>query len=166
MSKKGVTIIELVVVIAILILIAIIAIFNVNKPWLESQAMAYNEEFRALYTSVATIQAQYNMGNIELEEGKYYYSSTNESGEIWYSVYGMNYLNTSTDPDFISDNENIVKNLGLNGLKLSYEYKLRNTKEDKDEIQIRLLGGDYIELKGYKIRTFDELTELLNSGAI
>ena len=166
MSKKGVTIIELVVVIVILILIAIIAIFNVNKPWLEAQAMAYNEEFRALYTSVATIQAQYNLGNIELTEGEYYYSSTNESGEIWYSVYGRNYLNTSTDPTFKSKNEQIVKNLGLSELKLSYEYKLRNAKEDKDQIEIRLIEGDYIEIKGYKIRTFDQMTELLNSGAI
>ncbi len=166
MSKKGITIIELVVVIIILILLAIIAIFNTNKPWLKSKAMAYNEEFKALYSSLTNLQTLYNTGIVDLEQGEYFYASTRISGDMWYTLYGQNYIQTSFDTDFIKTNEKIIKNLGLSTLKLSYQFKLRDEKNNKDDIQIRLLGDDYIELKGYKIRTYEQMKELLDSGAI
>ncbi len=165
-SKKGITIIELVVVIIILILLAIIAIFNANKPWLMAQAMAYNEEFKAVYGSLSNLQTQYNMDIFDFEQGEHYYESFEEDGNTWYRIYGLNYLNTSTDQTFIETNEKIIKNLGLSGLKLSYEYRLRDENKNIDDIEIRLMGGDYIELKGYKIRTYSEMQELINSGAI
>ncbi len=75
MSRKGITIVELVVVIIILILLSIIAIFNTNKTMVLSEGMAYKQEFTALYQALANLQMQYNLGDLEYTEGEHYYSS-------------------------------------------------------------------------------------------
>ncbi len=166
MSKKGITIIEIVIVIIILILLAVIAIYNANKPLGMAQVAAYNQEFRSLYSALSYMKDRYNNGLIDLDEGEYFYSSFERDGDTWYTIYGLNQTGISTDTGFIETNEHIIENLGLSELKFSYEYSLRNESANKDDIKIKLLGDDYIDIKGYKIRTYDEMQELLESGAI
>ena len=163
MSKKGITIVELVVVIIILILLSIIAIFNTNKTMVMSEAMAYKQEFTALYTALTNLQMQYNLGEIEYTQGEHYYSSredADDNNNTWYTVYGLN--NYSEE----GYSEKIIENLGLDELKRSYEFRLYDNKTEKDDIAIRFIGNDYVEINGYKVRTYEDIVNLMNSGAI
>ena len=163
MSKKGITIVEIVVVIIILILLAVIAIFNTNRTMEMAQAMAYKEEFAALYSALTNLQTQYNLGFIEYTSGENYYSSFvnhEDNDNTWYTIYGLNNVSE------VGYSEKIIKNLGLDELKRSYEFRLRDDYNNKDDIQIKLLGDDYLDVKGYRIRTYDDILELMESGAI
>ena len=166
MSKKGITIIEIIVVITILMILAIIAIYNSNKTYDMAKLTAYNQEFVSLYGALTNVKNQYNYGLIELTSGEHYYSSYTKSGDTWYTVYGMNEISESEDPDFIEVNEKIIKSLGLSDLKLSYDYKIRDSKTGKDVLEIKLSHDDFIEIKGYRVRTYNDMQNLKESGAI
>ena len=163
MSRKGITIVELVVVIIILILLSIIAIFNTNKTMVLSEGMAYKQEFTALYQALANLQMQYNLGDIEYTEGEHYYSSfedPEDNNNTWYTVYGLN------NYDQAGYSDKIIENLGLDELKRSYEFRLYDNKAEKDDIAIRFMGNDYVEIGGYKVKTYEDIVNLMNCGAI
>ena len=163
MSKKGITIVELVVVIIILILLSIIAIFNTNKTMVMSEAMACKQEFTSLYAALTNLQTQYNLGEIEYTSGEHFYSSRedeDDNNNIWYTVYGLNNYGE------VGYSDKIIENLGLDELKRSYEYRLYDNKKEKDDIAIRFIGNDYVEISGYKVRTYEDIVNLMNSGAI
>ena len=163
MSKKGITLVELVVVIIILILLSIIAIFNINKTMYMAEAMACKEEFTTLYKALTNLQTQYNVGLIEYTSGEHFYSSYENSGDnnnTWYTIYGLNHY---TEAGY---SEKIIENLGMDELKRSYEFRLHDNVSDVDDIKIKFIGNDYVEISGYKVRSYDDIVNLIESGAI
>ena len=147
----------------ILILLSIIAVFNTNKTMNMAQAMSYKEEFTVLYKALTNLQTQYNLGLIEYTSGEHFYSSYQNSGDnynTWYTVYGLNNYN---QPGY---SEKIIENLGMDELKRSYEYRLHDNVTDTDEIKIKFIGNEYVEISGYKVRSYDDIVNLMESGAI
>ncbi len=163
-NKKGITIIEIMIVVIILILLAVIAIFNANKPMEMAKAMSIKEEFGALYTGLTNLQTLYNLGLIEYTSGEHYSSSfEDDNHDIWYIVYGLD--NASNNADDNKYDEKIIKNLGLDELKRSYEFRMRDYALDKDDIKIRFLNNEYVEVNGYRVRTYDDIIDLIDKGA-
>ena len=161
---EGMTIIEIMIVVIILILLAVIAIFNANKPMEMAKAMSIKEEFGALYTGLSNMQTLYNLGLIEYTSGEHYSGSfEDENHDVWYIVYGLD--NASKDPYENKYNQHVIDTLGLDELKRSYEFRLRNYSEDKDEIVIRFLNNEYVEVNGYRVRTYDDIIDLIDKGA-
>ncbi len=166
LSKKGITIIEIIVVIIILMILAIIAIYNSNKSFDMAKLAGYNQEFTSVYQALTNIKNQYDYGLIDLTSGEHYYSSYNKSGDTWYTIYGNNKTVDSSDEGFVEANERIVKELGLSDLKLSYDYRFKENKNGKSELELKLSNDDYIEIKGYRVRTYNDMQNLKESGAI
>ena len=54
----------------------------------------------------------------------------------------------------------------MDELKRSYEYRLHDNATDTDEIKIKFIGNDYVEISGYKVRSYDDIVNLMESGAI
>lgn len=162
-SRKGITIIEIVVVIIILILLAIIAIYNANPTLNKAQAAVYESEFRALYGALNYLQTSYNMGDVEYTQGVHFaesYEDPDDNNNTWYIIYGDNYYYR------YGYSKEIFQNLGLDGLNRSYEFKMHDNTTNSDDIKIRLYNGEYLNIGEYKVRTYDEIEELMNSGAI
>ena len=160
MSKKGITIIELVIVIIILILLAIIAIYNTQKLSLKADAILYETEFKALYTSLTSLQTQDNVDLIDFEEivdgkPKYYNASYEEDGFTWYLLYGKDRWDYS---------ETVFDNLDIDELKNSYKFRLRNENEE-DDLYIEYYGKT-VQIGDYTVRSYDDMINLMNSGAI
>jgi hypothetical protein len=163
MSKKGITIIELIIVIIILILLAIIAIYNTQKMSLKADAILYETEFKALYTSLTHLQTEYNVGLIDFDERvdgkpKYYNAAyEDDDGVTWYLVYGKDRWDYS---------ETVFDNLDIDELKYSYRFRLKDKNDDtKDEIYIEYYGRT-VQIGDYTVQSYDDMINLMNSGAI
>ncbi len=157
-TKKGITLIEIVIVIIILILLAIIAIYNTQKMSLKAEAVACETEFKALYTALSSLQTQDNMGLIDFDrEGEGVYFNKRDTGDsvTWYVVFGKDE----------TDEEKIYTNLGLDNLKRSYRFRLRDLDNTRDEIFIEYLYGS-LKIGDYSVRSYEDIINLMNSGAI
>lgn len=151
MKNKGITIIEMVVVVLILILLAIVALWSSQRVTLESEATIVYGEFKAVHTGVLKINQEYNLDIIEdYTVGEHFNSSyTDDNGKKWYVIYGMN------DSHY---DEDIIKNLGLDELK-------RNYKVNFETGEVEYLDG-YVKVGEYEIDSYEDIQTLMESGAI
>lgn len=145
MKNKGVSMIELVIVIVILIMIASFAIMSTKTTNLQAEATLLYTEMRALKTGVLSVKQDYDYGIIDsIDKDKYY----NDVEDDWYIIYGVGELEYS---------EEIMKNLSLDELKRTYlvDYETGDVK-----LQESVTIGDY------KIETYDDIEKIIKSGAI
>lgn len=151
MKNKGITIIEMVVVVLILILLAIVALWSSQRVTLESEATVVYGEFKAVHTGVLKINQEYNLEIIEdYTAGEHYNSSyTDENGKTWYVIYGMN--DTHYDED-------IIKNLGIDEIK-------RNYKVNFETGEVEYLDGS-VKIGEYEVDSYEDMQTLMESGAI
>ena len=149
-SKKGITLIELVVVIIILILLAVIAIWNTNRPLAQAEGANIATEFKAIYQSVSTLKDNFNAG-YDLTQGVDYcaLSSPDENGDVWYIVYGKQDID-KYDEKVVSDG------LGLQDLQKSYEFRL-NEDSFSSDVSVRYIDDRYVLYNGIKVRTYEDL---------
>lgn len=163
-NKKGLTLIELVVVIIILILLAVIAIWNTQNTISRAEAATIISEFKSVYEAASTMKDMYDAGH-DLVEGEDYCEKVDygESGEsdIWYVVYGIQ--DYSGDVDANKYDEKVVKDfLGIDELKRSYEFKISEDYESFSTVAVRYYDGRYVEVAGYKIRTYEDIQNAKN----
>jgi Tfp pilus assembly protein PilE len=156
LNKKGLTIIELVVVIIILILLAVIAVWSTSNIMKKAESASIYAEFKAVYSSAIQLKNYYNAETIDdYQEGRDYCASLLDAdGRRWYVVYGLNHTDDGRY------NEAVIKNLGMDELKRSYQFTL------DDEVVLRYYNDEYTTVAGYRVRTYEDILALQESGAI
>ena len=128
---------------------------------LKAEAILYETEFKALYTSLTNLQTEYNVSLIEFEDtddvGYKYFNEKIEDGDVtWYIVYGKDRADFDT---------RIFNYLGVDELKYSYKYRLRNLDNSKDEIFIEYYVKP-VQIGDYTVKSYEDMINLMNSGAI
>lgn len=149
MKNKGITIIEMVIVVLILILLAIIALWSSQRVTLESEATVVYAELKAMYTGVLKIQQEYNLDIIDEYESGEHFNVPDPSENGWYIIYGLN------DDHY---NKNVIENLGLDEIK-------RNYRVNFDTGEVEFLDGPVL-VGEYKIDSYEDIVTLMESGAI
>jgi len=151
MRNKGITIVEMVVVVLILILLAIIALWSSQRVSLESEATVIYAELKAVHTGVLKIQQEYNLEIIDgYTSGEHYTGlDIDAEGRRWYVIYGLD------DPNY---DEDIVENLGVDEIK-------RNYKVNFETGEVEFLDGP-VTIGEYKINSYDDMVTLKESGVI
>lgn len=145
MKNKGVSMIELVIVIILLIMIASFAIFSTKTTNLQAEATLLYTEMKAVRQGVLAISQDYNYGIIDsINEGEYY---NVQDGE-WYVIYGIGEEEYSPE---------VVQNLNIEDLKRTYLVKF-DTAEVKLEKPVTI--GEY------KINTYEDIETVIESGAL
>ena len=143
MKNKGVSMIELVIVIILLIMIAAFAIFSTKTTNL--QATLLYTEMKALYGGIRAVYQDYNYGIIdELEEGKHY----NKKDGEWYVIYGI------SEPEYSPE---IIENINVDELKRTYLVKF-----ETGEIKLE----EPATIGEFKIQTYEDMETVMESGAI
>ncbi len=154
--KKGVTIIELVLVIIILVLLAVIAIWSTANVIKKAEAAQILGEFKAVYTGAVQLQNYYNVGTIqEFRQGEHYCQTVTDSEGTWYVIYGLNHRE-----DKAEYSDRVVRKWGLDELKRSYQVLL-----DNDEIKIKYYNEEYVYVGDYRILNYSDVLALQESGA-
>lgn len=144
-KNKGVSMIELVIVIAILIMIAGFAILSTKTTNLQAEATLLYTEMKALKTGVLAVKQDYDYGVIDsIPKGKYYNDIEND----WCIIYGVSELEYS---------EEIIKNLSLDELKRTYLVDY-----ETGDVKLR----ESVKIGDYKIETYDDIEKIIKSGAI
>ena len=154
MKNKGITLIEMVIVVIILVLISIIAIWSSKGTNLKAEASVYFSEMKAVYTGVLKIKQEYDLENFEeYISGEHYNTPlTDDSDNViqdWYVIYGMD------DPRY---SEEIMENYGINELKRNYKVNFNTT-------DVEFLDGP-VRIGEYEIKSYDEMKTLRESGVI
>lgn len=145
MKNKGVSMIELVIVIVLLIMIAAFAIFSTKTTNLQAEATLLYTEMKALREGIRIVYQDYSYGIIdEIEEGKYY--NTMDNG--WYVIYGIN------DPEY---SPTIIENINVDELKRTYLVSF-----ETGEIKLE----EPVKIGEYKIETYEDMETVMESGAI
>lgn len=154
MSKKGVTVIEMVVVVVILILLAIMAIWSAQRPSAEAEAAVIYSELRSVYLGVSKIKSEYESMTIdEYTAGEQFCEEYKEDGEAvegWYVIYGLD--------DVTKYDENVLNNYGVAELKRSY-------KVNFDTGEVEFLNGP-VKVGEYEVNSYDQIKQLMDSGVI
>lgn len=154
MKNKGITIIEMVIVVLILILLAVIAIWSAKKTSLEAEAALISTELKAVHTGVIKIKQEYELQNFEdYTPGEHYnVELTDDADNVvpdWYVIYGI------SDTRY---NEKIMQNLGVDELK-------RNYKVNFETSDVEFLDGP-VMIGEYEVNSYDDMVTLMNSGVI
>ena len=145
MKNKGVSMIELVIVIILLIMIAAFAIFSTKTTNLQAEATLLYTEMKALYGGIRAVYQDYNYGIIdELEEGKHY----NKKDGEWYVIYGI------SEPEYSPE---IIENINVDELKRTYLVKF-----ETGEIKLE----EPATIGEFKIQTYEDMETVMESGAI
>ena len=145
MKNKGVSMIELVIVIVLLIMIAAFAIFSTKTTNLQAEATLLYTEMKALYGGIRAVYQDYNYGIIgEIEEGKHY----NKKDGEWYVIYGI------SEPEYSPE---IIENINVDELKRTYLVKF-----ETGEIKLE----EPATIGEFKIQTYEDMETVMESGAI
>lgn len=145
MKNKGVSMIELVIVIVLLIMIAAFAIFSTKTTNLQAEATLLHTEMKALYGGIRSVYQDYSYGIIDdFEEGKHYNSKDGE----WYVIYGI------SEPGYSPE---IMENIGVDELKRTYLVNF-----ETGEIKL----AKPVNIGEYKIETYRDMETVMESGAI
>ncbi len=152
-QKKGVTMIEMVIVVLILILLAITAIWPGKKVQTEAELANLYSEFKALHAGTLKIKQEYDMGLIEKEDlSKLFYQDETREFLLddWHAVESISSGHY---------NEGLMEELGIEELKRNYEINIM-------EGDVRLLAEEGEKIGEYKVRTYEDIVALNESGAI
>ena len=154
MKNKGITIIEMVIVILILILLAIVTIWSSKETGLKAEATVLYGELKAMHTGVLKIQQEYNLEIFDdYTKGVHYNDEYRDASDNivddWYIVYGI---------DHAGYDEEVVGQLGLDEIK-------RNYKINFEDAKVEFLDGG-VMLGEYKINSYEDMVTLMESGAI
>ena len=151
MKNKGITIVEMVIVVMILILLAIIAIWSSKRTSSQAEAAMIYSELKAVYTGVIKVKQEYELEVFEdYKAGEHYNSkTTSPSGDVWYTIYGIN------DPRY---DEDILDNLGVDELK-------RNYIVNYDTTEVEFLDGP-VKIDEYEVNSYEDMKTLMESGVL
>ncbi|MBO5179419.1 MAG: hypothetical protein J6B87_03640 [Clostridia bacterium] len=145
MKNKGVSMIELVIVIILLIMIAAFAIFSTKTTNLQAEATLLYTEMKALKEGILAVQQDYNYGIIdEIKEGKHYNTTSGD----WCVIYGIN------EPEY---SPTIIENVNVDELKRTYLVKF-----ETGEVKLE----EPATIGEYKIETYENIETVMESGAI
>lgn len=147
MKNKGVSMIELVIVIILLMLIAAFAIFSTETTNLQAEATLLYTEMKAVKAGIRAVNQDYNYGIIkEIKEGEHY-NRKSDDGE-WYVIYGIGSAEYSPT---------IIENINVDELKKTYLVKF-----DTGDIKLE----EPVAIGEYKIETYEDIETVMESGAI
>lgn len=151
MKNKGLTIVEMVVVVLILILLALIGIWSTKGTNTKAEATLIYSELSAMHKGVLKVRGEYNAEIIDnYTQGVHYHGQiTDASGDVWYTIYGID------DPNY---NETILYNLGIDEIK-------RNYKVDFDDAKVEFLDGP-VKIDEYEVNSYEDMKTLMESGVI
>lgn len=154
MKNKGITIVEMVIVVLILILLAIIALWSSKRTSVEAEAALIFSELKAVHTGIIKIKQEYELENFEdYTAGEHYNTELTDASDNviddWYVIYGI---------DDSRYNKKIMQNLGVDELKRNYAVNF-NTSE------VRFLDGP-VKIYEYEVNSYDEMKRLMESGVI
>ena len=154
-NKKGISMIELVIVLVLMRMIAAFAIFSTASSHLKAEATMLKTEMNNVKKALILVYQKYEtqmIDEIEGQEGVLYNEPLKDNSgtivEDWYVIYGM---------DSNKYSEEVIENLSLDELKKTYEVNF----ETKD---VRL--KDSVTIGEYSIKTYEDLETVLESGAL
>lgn len=147
-SNKGVSIIELVIVMIILILIAGFAVYNGAESVEKAEATEIYIEISNMHKAVSGVIVQKDMEEGDAEWLKSYYDK--DLGNNWYEIYGQ-----GMSGEYLSSN--VRKNLKMDTIKRNYIVNY-----DTGEVML----SSPVSLFGSSVRTYDSIRALVESSKI
>lgn len=150
-NNKGITIVEMVVVVLILILLAIISVWSSKRTNVQAEATMIYSELNAMHKGVLKIRSEYNNEIIDAyTSGEHYNTQIVDSdNDVWYVIYGMGNDNYS---------EKIMNNLGIDEIKRDY-------KVNYDTAEVEFLNGP-VKVDEYEINSYEDIKTLMESGVL
>ena len=149
-NKRGVSLIELALVMIIMIIIAAFAIFNGSNTVDKAEATEIYEEIDNMVKATNGVIIQKELGNYDDEWLKDYYDV--DLGNNWYLIYGAKGLGESNYA-----NSNVRKNIGMDTIKRDYRVNY-----DTGEVMLH----QPIQVLGSTVQTYESIRALVNSNKI
>ena len=147
-NSKGVTMIELVIVMIIIVLIAGFAVFNGRSSIDKAEVAEIYSEISNVKSAVNGVMVQMNLEGKEKDNG-WLTSFYNASGDGWYEIYGAEKSEYATS--------DVRKNLGLDEIKRSYQVNF-----ETGEVQLSVP----VQLFDRTVQTYDDIRALAESDKI